>query len=98
MKTYAPSFTNRFAVARPMPLLPPVMSAILPSSLPMYFSLGVIHFRGGTEVGHRNPFEDRAELGGTFLAEGAREAVLRTRPERTAFCDKAPAGGSQRGD
>src|SRR3989449_3362793 len=39
MKTYAPSFTNCFAVARPMPLLPPVMSAIFPSSLPMFFSL-----------------------------------------------------------
>src|SRR5437588_3174133 len=37
--TYAPSFTNSFAVARPMPLLPPVMSAIFPSSLPMFFSL-----------------------------------------------------------
>src|SRR3989442_5321818 len=37
-KTYAPSFTNSFDVARPMPLLPPVMSAVLPSSLPMTFS------------------------------------------------------------
>src|SRR5919106_1415141 len=39
MKTYAPSLTNCFAVARPMPPLPPVMSAIFPSSLPIYFSL-----------------------------------------------------------
>src|SRR4029077_12601004 len=38
MKTYAPSFTNCFAVARPMPPLPPVTSAIFPSSLPIYFS------------------------------------------------------------
>src|SRR5437870_363969 len=38
MNTYAPSFTNCFAVARPMPPLPPVMSAIFPSSLPIYFS------------------------------------------------------------
>ena len=36
MKTYAPSFTNCLAVARPMPLLPPVMSAIFPSSLFIY--------------------------------------------------------------
>src|SRR5882672_3237818 len=36
MKTYAPSFTNWFAVARGMPLLPPVTSAIFPSSLLMY--------------------------------------------------------------
>src|SRR4030095_9930821 len=42
MKTYAPSFTNSLAVARPMPLLPPVMSAIFPSSLPMEFSLRMI--------------------------------------------------------
>ncbi len=34
MKTWAPSFTNCFAVARPMPLLPPVTSALFPSSLP----------------------------------------------------------------
>jgi hypothetical protein len=40
MKTYAPSFTNCFAVARPIPLLPPVMSAIFPSSVPMSFSFG----------------------------------------------------------
>ena len=32
MKMYAPSLTNCFAVARPMPLLAPVMSAIFPSS------------------------------------------------------------------
>jgi len=34
MNTYAPSFTNCFAVARPMPLLPPVTSATFPSSCP----------------------------------------------------------------
>src|ERR1700722_1470344 len=33
MKTYAPSATNRCAVARPIPLLPPVMTATFPSSL-----------------------------------------------------------------
>jgi hypothetical protein len=33
MKTYAPSDTNRFAVAKPMPLPPPVMTATFPSSL-----------------------------------------------------------------
>src|SRR5262245_65166162 len=42
MYTYAPSLTNRFAVARPMPLLPPVISAIFPPSLPIRFSLVVI--------------------------------------------------------
>jgi hypothetical protein len=34
-KTYAPSATSRFAVARPMPLLPPVTTATFPSSSPM---------------------------------------------------------------
>src|ERR1700752_4848102 len=34
INTYAPSPTNPFAVASPIPLLPPVISAILPSSLP----------------------------------------------------------------
>src|SRR6266481_8036532 len=38
MKTYAPSLTNAFAVARPIPLVPPVMSAIFPSSLFMHSS------------------------------------------------------------
>src|SRR6267378_3119401 len=33
MKTCAPSLTNCFAVAKPMPLLPPVMSAVFPTSL-----------------------------------------------------------------
>src|SRR5262245_13066483 len=42
MKTYAPSCTNCFAVARPMPLLPPVMRALFPSSFPMYVSLVVL--------------------------------------------------------
>src|SRR5580692_6808846 len=35
MKTYAPSSTNRFAVASPMPLFPPVTTATLPSSFPL---------------------------------------------------------------
>ena len=35
MKTCAPSAANRCAVARPMPELPPVTSAVLPESLPM---------------------------------------------------------------
>src|ERR1700730_3909637 len=32
MKTYAPSLTKSFAVANPIPSVPPVMTAILPSS------------------------------------------------------------------
>src|ERR1700758_3151643 len=33
-KTYAPSLTKRWAVARPIPAVPPVTSAIFPSSFP----------------------------------------------------------------
>src|ERR1700682_3723980 len=33
MKTYAPSLTNSCAVANPIPSVPPVMTAVLPSSL-----------------------------------------------------------------
>src|SRR6266481_2910783 len=33
MNTYAPSFTKSFAVAKPIPSVPPVTTAILPSSL-----------------------------------------------------------------
>src|ERR1700681_2968885 len=32
MKTYAPSLTKSFAVANPIPSVPPVMTAVLPSS------------------------------------------------------------------
>src|SRR5579862_5824627 len=32
MKTYAPSLTKRCAAARPIPLLPPVITAILPAN------------------------------------------------------------------
>src|SRR5690349_11063882 len=39
MNTYAPAPTNSFAVARPIPLLPPVTSTILPSSFPMLLRL-----------------------------------------------------------
>src|SRR5580693_5610389 len=39
IKTYAPSATKRCAVARPIPLLPPVMTATFPSSLSMSFLL-----------------------------------------------------------
>src|ERR1700677_2174197 len=38
MKTYAPSATKRLAVARPSPLLPPVISAIFPLNLFIYSS------------------------------------------------------------
>src|ERR1700686_3114133 len=39
MATFAPSSCNRFAVASPIPLLPPVTTATFPSSLFMVISL-----------------------------------------------------------
>src|SRR3989454_546480 len=77
MKTYAPSFTNAFAVARPMPLLPPVMSAIFPSRLPMSFSLA-------TAPDHEVRDDDLNGL--VFLVERRRshldQSLIRTRPRR----------------
>src|SRR6202165_5395369 len=35
MKTYAPSSTNRFAVAKPIPVVPPVTTATFPCNLPI---------------------------------------------------------------
>src|SRR5256885_10790563 len=54
MKTYAPSFTNCCAVARPMPLLPRVMRAIFPSSLAMYSSRSLVleDLRLAPRLGH----------------------------------------------
>src|SRR6202047_2434684 len=39
MKTYAPSLTKSCAVANPMPSVPPVITATLPSNLPTAFLL-----------------------------------------------------------
>src|ERR1700731_4191321 len=43
--TCAPSSTKRLAVARPIPLLPPVMTATLPSSVFMIFFPFTHHIR-----------------------------------------------------
>jgi hypothetical protein len=39
IKTYAPSSANNFAVANPIPSVPPVMRAILSLSLLVFFSV-----------------------------------------------------------
>src|SRR5258708_3936018 len=56
MKTWAPSSTNFFAAARPIPLDPPVMTAIFPLSFDMTqsFALGA------------RPFGERARAVGEF--------------------------------
>src|SRR5713226_5075087 len=52
MKTYAPSATKRFAVAKPIPVLPPVTTATLPSSFAMT----------------RSPGDDFEQLSTTYLS------------------------------
>src|ERR1700693_2187193 len=66
MKTYAPSAINRFAVARPMPLFPPVTTATLPSSFPLiviapYLVLSNV-IRGGRSNTFRRPEDQRSHL------------------------------------
>src|ERR1700735_1750713 len=65
-KTYAPSATNRFAVARPMPLFPPVTTATLPSSFPLIVNCSLpvlsIVIRGGRLNGFGRPENQRAHL------------------------------------
>src|SRR5262249_5961861 len=56
MKTWAPSATKRRAVARPMPLLPPVMTATLPSS---FFDIGLLRCPCG-------PFGEREGKGAAW--------------------------------
>src|ERR1700681_2345538 len=55
MKTYAPSLANSFAVANPIPSVPPVMTAVLPSSfLVMPFSV-IVELELLLEFEHRLP-------------------------------------------
>src|SRR5450756_1278493 len=49
--TCAPSSTKRLAVAKPIPLLPPVMTATLPSSFFMIFIFRCVWTRRGTAPG-----------------------------------------------
>src|SRR3954471_10186265 len=69
--TCAPSSTKRLAVAKPIPLLPPVTTAILPSSLFM-----IVFFRCVGRTRHRAVSELRqAAVDGDFA--GGHEAAVR---------------------
>src|SRR5471032_1325012 len=70
--TCAPSSTKRLAVANPIPLLPPVMTAILPSSFFIVLSFGV-WIRRGTAPGS----ELRQAAVDGDLAGGHEAAVVR---------------------
>src|SRR3954453_18945317 len=71
--TCAPSSTKRFAVANPIPLLPPVMTAILPSSFFMMFYPSLcVWIRRGTAPGSELR---QAAVDGDFA--GGHEAAVR---------------------
>src|SRR5580658_6972995 len=53
MKTYAPSDTNRLAVASPIPLLPPVTRAIFPESLLVLMTRAPFVFCGSIAIIYR---------------------------------------------
>src|SRR6266568_4832333 len=72
--TCAPSSTKRLAVANPIPLLPPVMTAILPSS---FFIILCLSLRAGqvrTALGSKLR---QAAVGGDLA--GGHEAAVRRR-------------------
>src|SRR6185369_32521 len=80
MKTYAPSATKRSAVASPRPLLPPVMTAIFPSSFPMEFSFEGVLYRSvwNTWVAMLTQAQDCIDRYGT-RENGRSPAVVRCR-------------------
>src|ERR1700675_1918158 len=70
MKTYAPSLTKSFAVANPIPSVPPVMRAILSLSLLDILLLrGTAHHDccGGTEVTYLASGDEAMFLGHCLL-------------------------------
>src|SRR5437763_14707755 len=92
-KAYAPSLAKRLAAASPMPLLPPVTRAILPSSLPM------------DSPGRRRPIEASGggalDRNGRCLAAADAEAGNAPLPSVALQCmqqgdDDPRAGGADR--
>src|SRR3978361_1391626 len=71
--TCAPSSTKRLAVANPIPLLPPVMTATLPSSFFIIFNLSLCADQAGTAPGS----ELRQAAVDGDLAGGHEAAVVR---------------------
>src|SRR3954452_6078855 len=72
--TCAPSSTKRLAVANPIPLLPPVMTAILPSSFFIVVFLSLYVREAGTAPGSELR---QAAVDGDFA--GGHEAAVRRR-------------------
>src|SRR5688572_30297746 len=68
MKTKAPSSMNRFAAARPMPVAPPVITAVLPVSLfisfnPCFAVPGLWLYREGFQSLNIGSLESGGECG-----------------------------------
>src|SRR5260370_9822831 len=77
MKTWAPSLTKSFAVANPIPSVPPVMTAILPSSL-----LGIV-FLCSCRVLTNFPDSDTFVLMGVERLPNIRDGILVERLVKT---------------
>src|SRR5262245_31428672 len=107
MNTYAPLPTNCFAAASPIPLLPPVTSAILPSSFPMSSSLRCDRITGPDTVLAPSPpalFDgDPKQVGQPPLRVSPRgrpqlaeHPVLSAGPERARRLERFSPFGCQR--
>src|ERR1700754_4700216 len=81
MATLAPSFANRRAVARPIPLLPPVMSAVLPLSfmrhLLQFYARRGSHGPGGSarSAAHFNRGHPRGRVGKNLRPDTAQRTA-----------------------
>src|SRR5258708_11243629 len=96
MTTLAPSATKSSAVLRPMPLVAPVMIAILPSSLPMSSFLSN---SGERPAALRQPLQEgrRCPQRAVLLVEAAHGLVDLGRPDAVGIVHRpaAPARARQ---
>src|SRR6266481_5954879 len=82
MKTWAPSSTNRFAVANPIPSVPPVMTAVLPSSFLVTVSFSVMAER---ELSNSDASRSLTLEGEHRLAEVVGQVVRAAQQDREAI-------------